>query len=557
MLRGLFVASLVGFASIGTPGFAQNRSPDVQVWNQATRILCRSDDDGHLARNVDQVIRDIGRATVDLAADKRNSTALFLRSYGVFKGLGGYPRNPSLDRKDLPRAARDGHPLAGVHYASRYVSPSDRKQVFRWLKRAASADCPYAKLSYGASLVTMPRKRPPMKDWQEKLNDGFAILEESAASGYASAQFILSSFLRNGQVGGRVDKRRAIELLTAAADDGLPAAMSALAYSYLDGADVDQSSGKAIEIFLKMAKSGDPKRYAEVGELYLEGRVTPRNLAKAERYFDLAAKNGVTVKAEKLAELRALKSRASAKRRNTSVTTPSKARYLYLDCEGDQSTGEGFLREHTNPTSESRRYLIDLKEKSVSVLGRGDSAKKLCNDEQECQSDFGESVVTQRSSGNLIFRDFYFDKRNNFTREFFAFALTPKLNDLFTATCRVEHKSSAPISKTVVSDITPPALTNEVEFKARIRDRYPQRAFNLNRSGWVLLKATINAEGEIMDCIPSNTKYKPFGPLACRYLKRYARFKPALNRDGKAVVSTFQGRIYFNNPHVLWRPKKD
>lgn len=288
LCAGLLVAAVGASASQTQP-----ISGSDPVWAQATDYLCRSDDNVHLERNADEIIRDIGVATVDDAANRGNPTALFLRGFGEYRRLGGFVRSSGVGKNDLLRSARAGHPLGAIWYATDYVNPNRRSEVMGWLKRGAQPGCPFGEFVYAFALSENPEPKLRI----ESQRKGLLMLEELANEGYATAQLVLSTYLRSGKNGARIDHPRALKLLTAAADDGLPAAMSALAYSYLDGTGVARDAVKAIEILLKIAEVGDPNRYAEVGELYLAGKDIPRNLDKAQQYFDLATKNGVTVNA--------------------------------------------------------------------------------------------------------------------------------------------------------------------------------------------------------------------------------------------------------------------
>lgn len=308
MVRSFFWSVLSGLALAVPSGLlAQDVAFDDPVWAQATDYLCLSDDDNHLERRADVVIKDIGIANIESSANKRNPVALFLRGLGKYRGLGGFQSSLADVSKDLKRAADAGHPLAMGYYAMQVAPANDLTGRLRWLERAAGSGCYQARMSYAVMLISnqLTTSRE-IRDRLASQRKGLALLNMLADEGYASSQYILGTFLRNGDFGIPKDTRRGMGLISAAADDGLPIAMNTLAYSYLHGKDIGKDPQKAIAILLDMAEKGDTQRYAELGEYYLDGTLIPRNVEKATEYFELAKQKGAPPSSAQLAKLQAL-----------------------------------------------------------------------------------------------------------------------------------------------------------------------------------------------------------------------------------------------------------
>jgi len=340
MVRKAVFLSFLVTALTAAPASAQKLKKDDPIWSDATTFLCNSDEEGHLQRNAEIVIRDIGVSRLDDAANDRIPTALALRGIGEYEGIGGFPRNRQSARKDFKAAAKAGHPLGSGWYAAYAVLSINPRDVLKALEKSDSANCPIAKLTHALWFLT----KSDDKDRAKSQRKGLLILEELSNEGYASAQFVLSASLRGGTNGVQRDPARGIKLLTAAADDGMPAAMSALANSYLDGLDVPKNPEKAMEIFLKMAEAGGTDGYIELGEYYLEGKVIAQDLDKAQRYFDLGEKGGVVPKPEskaKLARLVAAREERAAKARKAEAERQAllarKARYERACLEANAS----------------------------------------------------------------------------------------------------------------------------------------------------------------------------------------------------------------------------
>lgn len=78
-------------------------------------------------------------------------------------------------------------------------------------------------------------------------------------------------------------------------------------------------------------------------------------------------------------------------------------------------------------------------------------------------------------------------------------------------------------------------------------DDYPMEARRSLWSGKVVADLRISARGTVDDCkIVESSGHKLLDDTTCRILVKRARFKPARDKDGNAVVDTFR------TPEIGW-----
>ncbi|MGB7420110.1 MAG: energy transducer TonB, partial [Erythrobacter sp.] len=87
---------------------------------------------------------------------------------------------------------------------------------------------------------------------------------------------------------------------------------------------------------------------------------------------------------------------------------------------------------------------------------------------------------------------------------------------------------------------------NQSSWAGRIRDNYPSRALREEVEGTVGVRVQVNAEGRVASC--SVTRSSGSGILddaACRGMERYARYNPALDRNGNPTTGSASTAITY------------
>lgn len=87
-------------------------------------------------------------------------------------------------------------------------------------------------------------------------------------------------------------RRRAAEILRAAADMGHVAAMVDLGVAYEQGDGVDEDAARAVEWYLRATEAGNATAQCNLGYCHFAGRGVPRNAAQAVVWYRRAADNG-------------------------------------------------------------------------------------------------------------------------------------------------------------------------------------------------------------------------------------------------------------------------
>ena len=81
---------------------------------------------------------------------------------------------------------------------------------------------------------------------------------------------------------------------------------------------------------------------------------------------------------------------------------------------------------------------------------------------------------------------------------------------------------------------------------ARIQDNYPSAALRKEIEGTVGVRVTVGADGRVQSCsVSSSSGSGDLDSAACEGMQRYARFDPALDREGNPTSGSFSTRIVY------------
>lgn len=128
------------------------------------------------------------------------------------------------------------------------------------------------------------------------LQDGYddtavKLFQPLAATGNAKAQYHLAIMYEHGW-GTPVDKKKALDLYTKAAEQSLVPAETRLGEVYLRGTLVLQDLGKAREWFQKAAKAQNSEAQQQFADIYERGLGVPADPKEAYAWNAVAAKQG-------------------------------------------------------------------------------------------------------------------------------------------------------------------------------------------------------------------------------------------------------------------------
>jgi TonB family protein len=80
----------------------------------------------------------------------------------------------------------------------------------------------------------------------------------------------------------------------------------------------------------------------------------------------------------------------------------------------------------------------------------------------------------------------------------------------------------------------------------RIQARYPTDMLRAGRSGLAVIRLIVGADGKPASCIPNkDAPDRAFDEEACKVLRRYARFEPALDAGGQPTASFWTTTIIY------------
>ena len=118
-------------------------------------------------------------------------------------------------------------------------------------------------------------------------------LECKAKQGDADGQFELARACLKGD-GVTKDTTRALELMTAAANQGHAEAMGGMGFFYANGTAVPKDEAKAVEWFRKGAEKGGPKAQLNLGKMLAKGKGVEKNQKEGLKWIKAAADQGLT-----------------------------------------------------------------------------------------------------------------------------------------------------------------------------------------------------------------------------------------------------------------------
>jgi protein TonB len=80
----------------------------------------------------------------------------------------------------------------------------------------------------------------------------------------------------------------------------------------------------------------------------------------------------------------------------------------------------------------------------------------------------------------------------------------------------------------------------------RIQENYPSAALRKEVEGTVGVRVTVGPDGRVSSCSVSGSSGSgDLDRAACEGMERYARFDPALDRDGNPTSGSFSTRIVY------------
>jgi protein TonB len=87
---------------------------------------------------------------------------------------------------------------------------------------------------------------------------------------------------------------------------------------------------------------------------------------------------------------------------------------------------------------------------------------------------------------------------------------------------------------------------NQSRWAAQISDNYPARAANEGVEGTVTVSGTVTPDGRAGTCsVSGSSGSRDLDSAACAGMQRYARFNPALDRDGNPISGSYTQRITY------------
>jgi TPR repeat protein len=181
----------------------------------------------------------------------------------------GTPRDDAAARRWFGDAARAGHPPAQAVYGYLLVSgvggAVDAAEGFRSLKKAADAGELFGQAQYGFQRLNQLRDTPGAE-----LDEAIGYLEKAAARGDGVANGALATVYQFG-VGRTANVARAVEYTRAAADAGIPFAMTDLGARSLAGAGVPRDPVQGLAWIRRAVAAQHPDAMAQYGLMQLNG----------------------------------------------------------------------------------------------------------------------------------------------------------------------------------------------------------------------------------------------------------------------------------------------
>lgn len=124
-----------------------------------------------------------------------------------------------------------------------------------------------------------------------KLDEGYAILSELAASGDADAQYGVAILHKEGW-GTEKNIKTAFDYYQKAALQDHPGALFEMGWFYQAGENISQNYAEAIKWYEKAANKGHPVAMYALGGLYYNGMGTKKSEDKGTEWFRKSAEKG-------------------------------------------------------------------------------------------------------------------------------------------------------------------------------------------------------------------------------------------------------------------------
>lgn len=159
------------------------------------------------------------------------------------------------------------------------------EDALRWFRRAADLGHPAAKFRVARSLIDSGRR----------VNDKEVVrlMQDAALSGLDEAQFWCGQAAYYGDVPGvQLDRKEAVRLWRASADQGHAAAACALATALWEGEGVAQDRSRALDRWKQGAERGSVDAASRLGIVLWDGAGVPRDRQAAIRWLHIAAAGG-------------------------------------------------------------------------------------------------------------------------------------------------------------------------------------------------------------------------------------------------------------------------
>lgn len=198
--------------------------------------------------------------------------------------------------------AQDNDPEAMYRTAVDFYDQGHKKDGEFWATRAKDCGNTEALMLLIDKFMTSAR-----------YSEARPLLETAIERSIPEAKYVLAGVYERGDLGISRNHESAFTWYYMAAKDGLPKAMSAVAYYFANGIHGVKDDLAAIEWYHRAARRGHADSMTAYGWMIANGRGTTKNVDEALRFFNKAASRGDESAARFLKEYRAKSSNAYVK----------------------------------------------------------------------------------------------------------------------------------------------------------------------------------------------------------------------------------------------------
>lgn len=192
-------------------------------------------------------------------------------------------------KERFERAAEKGDLVGafnlGVCFAEGVGDTQDAAEAARWMQKATDGVV-NAQFWYGRMLLEGRGVQPDP-------TQAMHWMEKAADAGMAEAQVAVAQLLVTGQINGRRDHVRALNLYEAAANSGNTDAMFSLAAMYGGGHDVAENRADAQKWFRKAAQRGNGLAQLMLGRYLVRGLAGVTDLVEGRSWLERAKAQGI------------------------------------------------------------------------------------------------------------------------------------------------------------------------------------------------------------------------------------------------------------------------